>query len=214
MPSRTHAVIIADVVGSSGRADLRGLLGKKLGAASRKHMREKRIALPYAVTAGDEFQTLTGNLASLPATLLDLRSLLRPLSLRIGIGLGAIPARIQPPVNRLGGEAFLFARRAIDAIKSGTLFKFEVLTGFQSHNAEFNQTINLIYGLHDTLMRGISAKQWEAIQQFLARPTLEHTAARLRVDISTVSRNLKRGYYWQLLETAQITGALIARRFR
>lgn len=213
VPSGIHAVIIADIVGSSSRSDLRGFLGKRLGIASRKHMREKRIKLPYAVTAGDEFQTVIDNLPSLPRTLLDLRAALRPLSLRVGIGLGAIPARIQAPVNRLGGEAFLFARKAIDAIKAGTLFKFEVLTAFCSPNARFDETVNLIYGLHDTLLRKITDKQWETIEQFLARPTLEHAAAGLRLDISTVSRNLKRAYYWQLLDTAKLTGSLLSASF-
>jgi len=33
------------------------------------------------------------------------------------------------------------------------------------------------------------------------------------VDISTVSRNLKRGYYWQLAETVNRAGSFIERTF-
>src|SRR5438876_1578337 len=64
----------SDVCSSDLRKDVRALLGKKLTAASEKHLREKRIRLPYSVTAGDEFQTLTEQLPSLPALLLDLRA--------------------------------------------------------------------------------------------------------------------------------------------
>ena len=213
MPSTIYAVLIADVLESRSRANIRGLLGQKLADVSKRHLRKKLIQLPYSVTAGDEFQSVSRDLPSLPAIILDLRRALRPLSLRIGVGFGRISDRIQPPVNRLGGEAFQRARSAIENIKHGSLFKFEVLTAFESRNAGFNSAINLIYGLHDTLVLKITGKQWETIEQFLEKPTLEQTAKRLKLDASTVSRNLKRGYYWQLSETVKVAGSLIERTF-
>ncbi|PYT82875.1 MAG: hypothetical protein DMG40_04410 [Acidobacteria bacterium] len=214
MPSETYAVVIADVLASSARKDLRALLGKKLADASERHLRQKLIRLPYSVTAGDEFQTITAELPSLPALLLDLRATLQPLPLRVGVGIGEVADRIQPPVNRLTGEAFQFARWALEKVKANSLFKFEVLTAFASHNEPFIHTINLLYGLHDTLMLQITAKQWETIRRFLDHPALEQTAKRLKLDVSTVSRNLKRGYYWQLAETVKVAGAFIERAFR
>src|SRR5256884_1937807 len=118
MPSTIYAVLIADVMESRARADLRSLLGKKLAAISRRHLSRKLIQLPYSVTAGDEFQTVTRNLLSIPAVIRDLRAALRPLSLRIGVGFGSVSGRIQAPVNRLGGEAFQSAREAIESIKT------------------------------------------------------------------------------------------------
>jgi len=209
MPSTIYAVLIADVMESRARADLRSLLGKKLAAISRRHLHRKLIQLPYSVTAGDEFQTVTRDLPSIPTVIQDLRVALRPLSLRIGVGFGSIAARIQPPVNRLGGEAFQCARKAIESIKTGNLFKFAVLTTFVSRYEHFNKTINLIYGLHDTLVLKITERQWETIREFHDTPTLEQTAKRLKLDNSTVSRNLKRGYYWQLAETVKGTESLI-----
>ncbi len=214
MASRIYAVLIADVLESSSRLELRALLGNKLAAVSKRHLQRKLVNLPYSVTAGDEFQTVTGNLPSIPAVILDLRSMLRPLSLRVGIGIGRVSDRIQQPVNRLSGEAFQFARRAIENIKTNSLFKFEVLTAFASRDESFNSTINLIYGLHDTLVLKITTKQWETIQEFLDRPSLEQTARRLHLDPSTVSRNLKRGYYSQLAETAKVAGSFIGHTFR
>ena len=213
MSSTIYGVLIADVLESRARTDIRGLLGRKLAAVSKRHLRKKLIQLPYSVTAGDEFQTVTRDLASVPAVILDLRRALRPLSLRIGVGFGRISDRIQPPVNRLGGEAFQRARGAIENIKTSSLFKFDVLTAIESRNAGFNSTINLIYGLHDTLVLKITEKQWETIEEFLDTPTLEQTAKRLKLDASTVSRNLKRGYYWQLSETVKVAGSLIERTF-
>ena len=213
MPSTIYGVLIADVLESRARADIRGLLGRKLAAVSKRHLRNKLIQLPYSITAGDEFQTVTRDLPSIPAVILDLRRALQPLSLRIGVGFGSISDPIQPPVNRLGGEAFQRAREAIENIKTSSPFKFDVLTAFESRSAGFNSTINLIYGLHDTLVLKITGKQWETIEEFLEKPTLEQTARRLKLDASTVSRNLKRGYYWQLSETVKVAGSLIERTF-
>lgn len=213
LATEIHAVVIADLMASRSRGDVRALLGKRLASVSQKHLAHKLIRLPYAVTAGDEFQTLTGNLAALPALILDLRAALRPLTLRVGVGFGTVADRIQPPVNRLTGEPFHFAREALENVKANGLFKFDVLTAFASHHEDFDPTINLLYGLHDTLLAGVTEKQWEAIRQFRVTPALEQTARRLKLDVSTVSRNLKRGYYWQLSETVKVAGALIARAF-
>jgi len=211
MPFTTYAVLIADVMESRAQVDLRSLLGRKLAAISRRHLHRKLIQLPYSVTAGDEFQTVTRDLPSIPAVIQDLRVALRPLSLRIGVGFGSVAGRIRPPVNRLGGEAFQAARKAIESIKTGNLFKFEVLTAFVSRYEHFNKTINLLYGLHDTLVLKITERQWETIREFRNTPTLEQTAKSLKLDDSTVSRNLKRGYYWQLTETVRVAESLIER---
>jgi len=209
----TYAVVIADVLQSRTRSKVRATLGKGIAAASRDHLRRKLISLPYSVTAGDEFQTLTANLPALPSIILDLRATFQPLPLRIGIGIGEISDSVRAPVNRLSGEAFVFARTAIAAIKSRREFKFDVLTTFASHDDEFNRTVNLIYGLHDTLVLKIKPRQWEAIRAFLRRPTLGAAARRLDRDLSTVSRNLKRGYYWQLTETVSVVRQFIEQTF-
>jgi len=211
MASTIYAVLIADVMESRARADLRSLLGNKLAVISRRHLHRKFIQMPYSVTAGDEFQSITRDL--IPAVIQDLRVALRPLSLRIGVGLGGVDGRIRPPVNHLGGEAFQCARQAIESIKTGKLFKFAMLTAFVSRYEHFNKTINLIYGLHDTLALNITERQWETIREFRDTPTLEQTAKRLQLDNSTVSRNLKRGYYWQLQETVKATESLITCTF-
>ena len=213
MPSTLHAVIIADVMASRSRENLRQVLGKKLAEVSKHHLSRKLIALPYSVTAGDEFQTITRQLSAIPSLLLELRAALRPLSLRIGLGIGRVSGRVQPPVNRLGGEAFQFARKAIENVKAGALFKFDVLTTFQTTKPRFNETINLIYGLHDTLMLKITDKQWKTIKELLENPSQELSARKLRLDASTVSRNLKRGYYWQISETVKVAESLITDTF-
>jgi len=214
MAAKLYAVLIADVVASTSQHGFRKRLGNTLARASHSHLRRNLIRLPYSVTAGDEFQTLCMTLPAVSQLIVDLRILLQPLSLRIGVGVGHIEDRIQPPVNRLGGEAFQFARKAIEAAKSGGPFKFDSLTWFASPNAAFDETVNLIYGLNDTLLAGVTAKQWKTIAAFSRTPELAKTSRQLKLDASTISRNLKRGYYWQLTAAAHAVESLIGYTFR
>lgn len=208
-----HAVLIADVVASGARGPLRTLLHERLAAASRAHLRNKWIRLPYAVTAGDEFQAIAARLDALPRLLLDLRGRMRPLALRIGIGIGKVTGRIAPPVNRLDGEAFRLARQAIESLKKPAAQSGGSLTAFRTPNAQFDSEINLIYSLEDTLVRKITEQQWKTIRARMKSRRIEDAARLLGLDTSTVSRNLKRGYYGQLMATATGAETFIRRHF-
>jgi hypothetical protein len=209
---RLYGVLIADVVESRSHSHLRSSLNEKLRIASVAQMGDKLVRTPYAVTAGDEFQTIAARVDSLPKLILDLRRRLYPLQLRIGIGIGAIQGPLRPPVNRIAGQAFEFARAAINEIKETR--KYPTLTAFRSHRAEFDEIANLVYGLHDTLLRQITAKQWETIATYLLKNRVDYTARALSIDISTASRNLKRGYFWQIEHTAVVMEGVIRSTFQ
>jgi hypothetical protein len=209
--NHSHGVLIADVVESRSHLHLRSSLSEKLRIASIAQLDDKLIRVPYAVTAGDEFQTIAPRLESIPKLILDLRRRLQPLQLRIGIGIGAIPGPIRPPVNRLAGQAFEFARTAINQIKETR--KYPTLTAFRSPNPELDEIANLVYGLHDTLLRQISTKQWETIAIYLIKNRVDYTAKALSIDISTASRNLKRGYFWQIERTTIVMESVLSHYF-
>jgi len=208
----THGVLIADVVESRSHSHLRSSLNEKLRIASIAQLDDKLIRVPYAVTAGDEFQTIARRVDSIPNLILDLRRRLQPLQLRIGIGIGAIQGPIRPPVNRIAGQAFEFARAAINQIKETR--KYPTLTVFRTHNSGLDEIANLVYGLHDTLLRQITAKQWETIAIYLIKNRVDYTAKALSIDISTASRNLKRGYFWQIEHTRVVMESVLGRAFR
>lgn len=205
--------MVADVKGSSVRPDVHSILDERLPRLAKVHVAEKLISLPYAVTAGDEFQTITSTLDEIPRLIFDLRRKLRPLILRIGIGFGDVSERVRPPVNEMGGEAFQLARRALESLKGNRLHKFEVLTAFRSRNEAFDCTVNLVYGLHDTLVQNISEKQWDTIDMYLRKRSVALTAEALDLNVSTASRNLRRGYFWQLEETMESMKKIIRTTF-
>jgi hypothetical protein len=43
---------------------------------------------------------------------------------------------------------------------------------------------------------------------------VDNTAKALSIDISTASRNLKRGYFWQIEHTAVVMERVLGRAFR
>jgi hypothetical protein len=206
-----HAVLIADVVASRSATQLRSLLNEKLRGASLAQLDAHLIRVPYAVTAGDEFQVVAARLERIPRLILDLRRRLLPFQLRIGIGVGAVEGQIRRPVNRVAGEAFENARKAITAIKATR--KYATLTIFHSNRERFDRVANLIYGLHDTLLLRITAKQWETIAMYLVKNRVDYTAKALKIDRSTASRNLKRGYFWQLEDTVLVMEKFIRESF-
>jgi len=212
MQSR-YAVLLADVIASGRQRRLQNILGEKLRAASQVHMKNGWIRAPYAVTAGDEFQTVATRPAMAPEILLDLRHRMRPLQLRMAIGVGAIDGAVRAPVNRMQGEAFVRARRAMDALKSGMLHKYPALTAFHTGQTSLDEIANLIYGLSDTLLRAVTAKQWRAMEAYFAKGQVRLAARALRLDPSTVSRRLSRGHYWQLAETAEAMKRLLQSEF-
>jgi SatD family (SatD) len=206
-----HAVLIADVVASRSSARLRPSLNEKLRIATIAHLDERLIRVPYAVTAGDEFQVVAAHLDRIPKLILDLRRRILPFRLRIGVGLGTVEGQIRRPVNRIAGEAFENARKAIMEIKSTR--KYPTLTRFHSQRKIFNDLANLIYGLHDTLLRRTTTKQWETIATYLIKNRVDYTAKALGIDRSTASRNLRRGFFWQMEDTVVVMEELIREFF-
>ena len=213
MKKNLYGVLIADVISSGSRSRLPALLHHRLRQATRAHRGRKLISLPYAVTAGDEFQTITARLETIPWLLLDLRRRLQPLSLRIGIGIGGVAGRIAAPVNELDGAAFRMARQALDTLKKKGGRKRPALTAFCTGNPEFDSVVNLIYELQDTLVHRMTQKQWKTIAARIEHRRIEDTARAMGLNISTVSRNLKRGYYGQLIAAVSGVEKLIAAHF-
>ncbi len=149
----------------------------------------------------------------MPILIFELRRLFRPLVLRIGVGIGGIAGRVMAPVNLLSGEAFILARSALESVHDSTSHRFEVLTGLRANTPGFDTIANTVYGLHDTLVQNISEKQWQTINAYLKTKRVDLTARSLGVNLSTVSRNLKRGYLRQLEETVATMTEFMNRSF-
>jgi hypothetical protein len=208
-----YSVITADIVGSRNIESFRQKRDTKLREISELHLRSKLILSPYTVTAWDEFQAIVSLPEHTPRVMLDLRRLFYPSHLSIAVGVGLVSEAHRRPINKYaGGPAFERAREAADRLKKNSP-KFRILSSFESGNEEFDSVANTIYHLHDTILESTTAKQWEAINTLIESSSQEEAAAKLGVDISTVSRTVKRGRYWHMIETVETMGEFFKRTF-
>lgn len=210
---KRYAVITADFVGSRRVQSFRARRDRGLAAVSQLHLGEKMILSPYTVTAWDEFQVILRKPEFAPRVILDLRRLLYPLQLWIAVGIGSVSAVRNKPINQYAaGEAFERARKAADRMKAGSS-KYRVLTNFESGQDTFDRIANTIYRLQDALMERTTPKQWATINARMQTSRQEVTARKLSVDVSTVSRTLRRGSYWHLLDTAEAMEKIVQAYF-
>ena len=209
--TRDAAVLVVDVAGSTDIADFEARRDRILASVSHRHAATRAISRPYTVTAWDEFQSVADDVSGVPGIVLDLRLAFAPLQLYAGIGFGPVSGwRSDKPMNEaLHGPAFERAREAIDAVKAGG-GKYPRLTAFRTGAGDRDAALNLVYRLHDTLIQQISPRQWETMAAASEADSQEALARRFQVEPSTITRNLRRGHYWQLRDTALILGEQLA----
>ncbi len=211
---KVYAVVTADVIGSRNIEAFRRRRDAKLRPLTRLHLRNKLILSDYAVTAWDEFQAVLQSPAAIPSVILDLRRNFYPMQLWLAIGLGKVSDPRKKPVNQFaGGEAFERARLAADLLKADKSGKDDTLTRFVSGNEVFDLIANTVYRLHDTLLQVVSAKQWETILAQVSTGNQELAAKKLGVNVSTVSRNLRRAHFWEMEETRKAMEGIIRSYF-
>jgi hypothetical protein len=211
MGANSYAVLLADIVHSREIQDFREWRDRRLDDLSRLHREENLISVDYAVTAWDEFQTLLPRTPVIPRIVRELRMAFYPRELRVAVGFGSIdslPENKEPLNLAATGEAFERARAALDRMKGGSQ-KYRFLTSFFTGSEDLDLVLNLVYRLHDSLVDSNTERQWqtiaalEQVKRSERANQLEQAAAHLGVSESTVSRNLQRGHYWQMLETEQ-----------
>jgi SatD family (SatD) len=196
-----YAAITCDIVGSRKIQEFRRKRDQKLSRISKLHVERKWILSEYAITAWDEFEGIVARPTHVPAVIVDLRRRLHPFELWMGIGIGEVTEPHRKPVNIFaGGEAFERAREAMNKLKAKRS-KSGALTSFVTGNEMFDLIGNTVYQLHDSLLQSISTRQWETITVLMETSGQELAAKKLGLNKSTVSRNLRRGFWWQIQET-------------
>lgn len=206
-----HAVLLADVVGSRHISGFSSQRDSKLQKVSQDHLEKELILMPYTVTAWDEFQVVLRDLELLPRVVSELRSQFQPLELWIAVGFGrtdALPKEGEAINKKGAGETFVFARESMDEMKRKH-YKYRFLTRLKSADEMLNQIINIVYKLIDSLLQKRTPRQWETVMAYQRHLNLEAAAEQLGVDISTISRNLNRGSYWQDIDTQKALEAIL-----
>ena len=208
-----YSVIIADVISSRKIRSFSQQRDARLRALTTLHRKGGLVLSPYTVTAWDEFQVILSRLENAPRILFDMRRFFVPFELRIAVGVGAATGTSRQPINKYaGGEAFERARTAANRLKSPSP-RYRILTSFETGHADFDNIANIIYRLQDSLLEGETEKQWATINMQERTRSMERTAKLLKINISTVSRNLKRGHYWHLVDTIDAMERIVTLQF-
>jgi hypothetical protein len=213
MSAINAAVVLCDVVESRSVDGFLELRDERLGRLSRDHRSRELVSAPYTVTTWDEFQNIAPRPSATPTLVWDLRCAFRPHELRIAVGFGSVeaPAADGQPMNvSASGTAFERAREGMDRLKNGSGTKYRTLTAFATGDPQLDRTVNLVYRLHDTLVQEITRRQWEVILALRRTGRQDRTAELLEIDESTVSRNLRRGFWWQVEDTRSTLEELLS----
>jgi hypothetical protein len=189
-------VLTVDQQGSRRSADRVASLLPRLN-------REVRAVLPFERTAGDEFQGVVDD----PTTVVDIvLRLVRDGNWSIGIGAGSVQTPLPKSTRAATGQAFLSARRAVDAAKQRT--SRVAVRGAVPADARDAQAV---FGALALLIDRRSAQAWEAIAAVSGGRTQAQAAADLGISRQAVGQRLAAAQ-WELERELRPTAARLLAR--
>jgi hypothetical protein len=189
-------VLTVDQQGSRRSADRVAVLLPRLN-------REVRTVLPFERTAGDEFQGVLDD----PATVVDLvLTLVREGGWSVGIGAGPVQRPLPSSTRAATGPAFLAARRAVDAAKQRPL-RVAVRGAVPADAGDAQAVLGALALLVDRR----SEPAWEAIAAMSSGRTQAQAAAALGISRQAVGQRLAAGQ-WDLERELRPTAARLLTR--
>jgi hypothetical protein len=165
--------------------------------------REVRTVLPFERTAGDEFQGVLDD----PVTVVDVAlTLVREGGWSVGIGAGAVQRPLPSSTRAATGQAFLAARRAVDAAKQRPL-RVAVRGAVPADAGDAQNVLGAL-----ALIVGRRSEQaWEAIAAVSSGQTQAQAAAALGVSRQAVGQRLAAAH-WDLERDLRPTAARLLTR--
>ncbi len=189
-------VLTVDQQGSRRSADRVAALLPRLN-------RDVRAVLPFERTAGDEFQGVLDDAATLVDVVLDL---VREGGWSIGIGAGPVQTPLPSSTRAATGPAFLAARRAVDAAKQRPL-RVAVRGSVPPDAGDAQAVLSALALLVDRR----SEQAWEAIAAVGEGRTQAQAATTLGISRQAVGQRLAAGQ-WELERELRPTAARLLSR--
>ncbi|HPM21405.1 MAG TPA: SatD family protein [Thermotogota bacterium] len=182
--------------------------------ASRKQIEETRnlkakihdtpfpgMAMPFLFLRGDEIQGVLREPFGLGRALRDLRHTCFPSKVRIGIGVGAIDTPEESWESNswlLSGEAFYYARDALNAVKK----RKEPVTSIKTGNADIDLLLNSVLSLVDVIRNDWTQKQWQSVLAYEKHHTFEKAGKTLGLPYQNVFKHCERAN-WKEVRSAE-----------
>ncbi|ACL70298.1 SatD family protein [Halothermothrix orenii] len=188
-------VITADVIGSRNHDRVTTLLKDKLVDFS-----HPSLMVPVGVFRGDELQVVCRGYGDYPEVVRELRYYCQPLELRIGIGFGTIEEGYGSNTPwEMNGTAFSRARKALDGIKD----EKDHFTLVCSGDDRWDEVVNTLYLLLDTIQSRWTEAQWEAVHLYDKKGTYREAALVLGIALQNVQKRCSAANWNQVREAEE-----------
>ena len=187
-------VITADVINSRQQGAV--VEEKKKGLSELVSL---ELLTPFSFSRGDEIQGVCVSRQISPALLRQLRYFCLPLKLRIGIGWGRITSGLGVKSSwQMDGPAFYRARQALEEVKKDWRLHTMLVSGDQA----FDQAVNALFTLYDTIQSRWTTEQWEGVMVYEEAGTYQKAADRLGVAFQNVEKRCRAAHWWAI-QTAE-----------
>jgi hypothetical protein len=208
LTDRVYAAITADIVGSTEyyKANGKPLRPRLLEALAKVNARHAQaLAVPFAITLGDECQGLVSNPGDAPLVVHDLRLQLSPLKCRVGVGIGPIVSELAESTAQMEGLAFSMSREALDATGATK----SRLTMYRAENTGLESVANAISLLVDAVQSRWTEKQWEAVRLRSEVGQLAKIGGELGISWQAVDGRLHQAHWHEVEEAVASLGGLM-----
>lgn len=200
---KPYIVIIGDIINSrelEQRSEVQEKLKQALHDINEKYNTD--IAARFMITLGDEFQGLLHNGNNTMKLIEELRSIMYPVRLRFGIGIGGVSTNIhQVETREIDGPCYYNARKAIDYLKKNENRyhndEADTRIEIESDSLGVSNLMNTVLSLMSVIERNWTERQRTIIYDYaMYQDGQEKCAARLEIAQSSVQRGLTNGNYY------------------
>jgi len=199
-PEEKFAALTADIIGSRKLKDQgfsRNQIEKAISQLNTA--REAFIVSKFCLLRGDEIQGVIFPPREAIVMVRYLRFYLRPVQIRVGIGIGDITTEIDKnnPWN-MDGSSFHRAREALEEIKLSR----HPATFMNSLEEDFDYNLNVILALMDVISNRWTDGQWEAIHAYEQMGTYQKASQVLKVRPQNVAKRCQSAH-WKVFSEAE-----------
>lgn len=156
------------------------------GIAALNERLQNDALVPFSALRGDEIQGVLRPEAEVMGAIRQMRYLLRPLEIRVGVGVGEITTGLGGSNSwEMDGPSFHMAREALDSMKGGRRGRMTML---RTDSPDFDEVMNLILLLMDSIISRWTPAQWVAIDAYSRLGTYRAAAAELGIALQNVEK--------------------------
>lgn len=187
-------VITIDVIGSKKEQHFSQVIREKLAK-----LNPERYEFIPALSRGDEIQCVVAKGENPIAVIREIRFILSPLKLKIGIGMGEIeiPSQVRDSWD-LSGEAFFNAREALEQLNDASETCIGLVSGDTNRDLAFNSILTLM----NVIMNGWTSTQFNYVMQYERYGTYDKASEALGVSAQNIHKACKRAN-WDIIKSIE-----------